>query len=54
MSAPGSLAPRAPANYDVKADGQRFVMVQEKRVLNQLQVVVNWFEQLKRPVPTGE
>ena len=43
-----------PANYDVTADGQRFVMVQEERVLNQLQVVVNWFAELKRLVPTGE
>jgi len=43
-----------PANYDVTPDGQRFVMVPEKRVLNQLQVVVNWFEELKRLVPTGE
>ena len=41
-----------PANYDVTPDGQRFVMVPEKRVLNQLQVVVNWFEELKRLVPT--
>ena len=52
----GSYArpPVSSANYDVTADGQRFVMVQEKRVPNQLQVVVNWFEELKRLVPTGE
>ena len=43
-----------PANYDVTPDGQRFVMVPEKRILNQLQVIVNWFEELKRLVPTGE
>ena len=44
----------SPALYDVTPDGQRFVMVQEKRVVNRLQVVVNWFEELKRLVPTGE
>ena len=43
----------SPANYDVTPDGQRFVMVPEKRILNQLQVIVNWFEELKRLVPKG-
>ena len=46
-------APWDPASYDVTPDGQRFVMVQEeRRFQDQLQVVVNWFEELKRLVPT--
>jgi serine/threonine-protein kinase len=44
----------ASSNYDVTADGERFVMV--KRVepessLRQLNVVLNWFEELKRLAP---
>ena len=38
----------SPASYDVTPDGQRFVMVREKRVPRQLQLVLNWFEQLTR------
>ena len=42
------------ANYDVTPDGQRFVMVQQREApRDQLQVVPNWFEELKRLVPTG-
>ncbi len=41
--------------YDVTADGQRFLMVQEKErpptVVTQMVVVLNWFEELKRRVP---
>ena len=33
--------------YDVTADGQRFVMVKEETT--QINVVLNWFEELKRP-----
>ena len=45
------------SNYDVAADGQRFVMVKEssdaeERPLTQINVVLNWFEELKRLVPT--
>ena len=41
-------------NYDVTADGQRFVMVKgvEGSEHRQIQVVTNWFEELKRLVPT--
>ena len=36
------------ANYDVTPDGQRFVMVQQREApRDQLQVVPNWFEELK-------
>jgi Tol biopolymer transport system component len=42
-------------NYDVTADGQRFVMVKATETgsaPSQLNVVLNWFEELKRRVPT--
>jgi len=41
-------------NYDVSSDGQRFLMVKESKeqlATNQLIVVQNWFEELKRLVP---
>ncbi len=38
------------ANYDVSADGQRFLMVEveESATAAELRVVVNWFEELNR------
>ncbi len=42
-------------NYDVSGDGQRFLMVKESEEqpgASQLVVVLNWFEELKRLVPT--
>jgi serine/threonine-protein kinase len=42
-------------NYDITPDGQRFVMVKENEeqpAATQLIVVLNWFEELKRLVPT--
>jgi hypothetical protein len=43
--------------YDVTADGQRFlVVVREEReapVVTEIHVVVNWFSELERLVPTG-
>jgi serine/threonine-protein kinase len=38
--------------YDVSPDGQRFLMVKEQASAAQINVVVNWFEELKRLVPT--
>jgi eukaryotic-like serine/threonine-protein kinase len=40
-------------NYDVSRDGQRFLMVQasKQQSMPQLNVVVNWFEELKRRAP---
>jgi len=38
-------------NYDVAPDGQRFLMVrenQQKTTVTQLNVVINWFEELKQ------
>ncbi len=46
----------AQANYDMP-DGQRFLMLkpseQEQAAPTQINVVLNWFEELKRRVPTG-
>ena len=41
-------------NYDVTPDGQRFVMVRAAQGSDQAQinVVLNWFEELKRLAPT--
>ena len=45
------------ADYDITSDGQRFLMVkegeQEERP-RQINVVLNWFEELKRRVPTEQ
>ncbi len=44
------------AFYDVTPDGQRFVMVQaaeQEAGAGQINVVLNWFEELKRLVPTN-
>jgi hypothetical protein len=45
------------ANYDVSLDGQRFLMVkpseQAQAAPTQINVVLNWFEELKRRVPAG-
>jgi serine/threonine-protein kinase len=38
-------------NYDISADGRRFVMVKEDSNASRLNVVINWFEELKRLVP---
>jgi Tol biopolymer transport system component len=43
--------------YDVSADGQRFLMVkatEQASSATQINVVLNWFEELKQKVPTGE
>ena len=41
------------ANYDVTPDGKRFLMVQAVAGTGQINVVENWFEELKRLVPTN-
>ena len=38
--------------YDISPDGQQFVMIKEARQ-PQINVVLNWFEELKRLVPTN-
>jgi serine/threonine-protein kinase len=48
VSAPGTL----PA-YDVSSDGQRFLMLKAiEQPSNQVNIVLNWFEELKGRVPT--
>jgi hypothetical protein len=39
------------ANYDVSADGQRFVMVKDESSAGRLDIVLNWNEELKQRVP---
>ncbi len=39
--------------YDISPDGQRFLMIKEAGADQaQIHVVLNWFEELKRLVPT--
>jgi eukaryotic-like serine/threonine-protein kinase len=49
--------PLTTTNYDVSPDGQRFLMIkpteQAQAAPTQINVVLNWFEELKRRVPTG-
>src|ERR1700682_4040404 len=43
-------------NHDVSPDGQRFLMLKSSESAGsatQINVVLNWFEELKRRVPTG-
>jgi eukaryotic-like serine/threonine-protein kinase len=46
------------ANYDISPDGQRFLMLkpseQAQAAPTQINVVLNWFEELKQKVPTGK
>ena len=40
--------------YDISPDGQRFLMIKETGADQaQIHVVLNWFEELKRLVPTN-
>jgi serine/threonine-protein kinase len=45
-------------NYDVSSDGQRFLMLKPSESAEaaptQINVVLNWFEELKRRVPVGK
>ncbi|OFW43075.1 MAG: hypothetical protein A3J28_17380 [Acidobacteria bacterium RIFCSPLOWO2_12_FULL_60_22] len=44
-------------NYGVSPDGQRFLMVkggEQQQAPTQINVVLNWFEELKRRVPSGQ
>jgi hypothetical protein len=45
-------------NYDVSPDGQRFLMLKpvesQSSAPAQINVVLNWFEELKQKVPTGK
>jgi len=47
---------RTLSNYDASPDEQRFLMVKpvEQQAATQINVVLNWFEELKRRVPPGK
>ena len=51
-------SPLTNPNYDVSPDGQRFLMLkaseQAEAAPTQINVVLNWFEELKRRVPIGK
>jgi Tol biopolymer transport system component len=51
------LSSMALPNYDVSRDGQRFLMLkpteQAQAAPTQINVVLNWFEELKQKVPAG-
>jgi serine/threonine-protein kinase len=52
-----SPAPGTTPNYDVSPEGQRFLMVkgsEQEAAPTQINVVLNWFEELKQKVPSGE
>jgi dipeptidyl aminopeptidase/acylaminoacyl peptidase len=46
---------RIGANYDIDPNGQRFIMIKpvEELVPTQINVVLNWSEELSKKVPTG-
>ena len=51
----GRYSTGAVRNYDISPDGQRFLMIKEadeEEGQGQINVVLNWFEELKRLVPT--
>ena len=44
-------------NYDVSPDGQRFLMIkssEQQQAPTQINVVLNWFEELRRKVPAAQ
>ncbi len=48
------LTDQGTSNYDISPDGQRFLMIKEgEGQAAQINVVLNWFEELKRLVPTN-
>jgi len=50
-------SPGTAPNYDVSPDGQRFLMLKPSepaQAATQINVVLNWFEELKRRVPTDK
>jgi hypothetical protein len=45
------------ANYDVSPDGQRFLMIkasEQESAATQINVVLNWSDELRRLAPTGQ
>jgi hypothetical protein len=57
FEAPYLPSPATFPNYDVSPDGQRFLMLkpgEAAQAATQINVVLNWSEELKRRVPTGK
>jgi hypothetical protein len=58
FAGPYEPAPLTNPDYDVSPDGQRFLMLkpadQAEASPTQINVVLNWFEELKRLVPPGK
>ena len=46
-------SPPGYAYYDISPDGRRFLMSKEDSTPTAINVVLNWFEELKRLVPTN-
>ena len=56
-SAPKMLFEGQDLGWDVSPDGQRFLMVkavEQQQAATQINIVLNWFEELKRRVPAGK
>jgi hypothetical protein len=58
FAGPYELSPATSPDYDVSLDGKRFLMLKpaeagESGAPTQINVVLNWFEELKRRVPQG-
>ncbi len=52
---PYTPSPRSSPDYDVSPDGQRFLMLKaSEQPLGQINVVLNWTEELKQKVSTGK
>jgi serine/threonine-protein kinase len=54
---PYTPTPRSFQDYDVSPDGQRFLMLkpaEHAQTPTHINVVLNWFEELKQKVPTGK
>jgi Tol biopolymer transport system component len=46
--------PQTIPTFDVSSDGQRFLMIKEnEQASTQINIVLNWFEELKQRVPAG-
>ena len=58
LEGPYVLPPVPIANYDVSPDGQWFLMLKPSEAGQaapmQINVVLNWFEELKQKVPRGK
>ncbi len=49
-----NAGPRDSRSFDISVDGERFLMVRESNAANRLMVVLNWFSELERLVPTQD